>query len=612
MRLLAVAVLVIVPLFMGPIAAHAQAPKPAHGLAMHGSPKYGPNFKHFDYVNSNAPKGGEIRLSAIGTYNTFNPYTLKGDPAVGLGFLFETLMTSAQDEAFTEYGLLAESIRMPEDRSWVEFTLCPEARWHDGKPVTVEDVIWSLNTLRTKGRPFYRYYYRDVTKSEKTGSRTVKFTFKGTTNQELPLILGQLPILPKHYWAERQFDKTILDPPIGSGPYRIKSFKPGRSITYERVRDYWGANLPVSKGQYNADILRYDYYRDATVALEAFKSGDYDFRLENTSKVWATGYDSPSFRQGLYKIEEVRHEIPTGMQGFVFNTRKVMFKDKRVRQALAFAFDFEWTNKNLFYGQYARTASYFSNSELASTGLPSEKELAILNKYKGRIPDEVFSKTYQPPATDGTGRVRSNLRKASRILKSAGWVIKDGQRVHTETGQKLAFEVLLISPAFERVVLPFKRNLKRLGVEITVRTVDTAQYRKRTDDYDFDMVVSTYGQSLSPGNEQRDFWGSNAAARPGSRNLIGIRDPVIDEMIEDIVSAPDRDSLIIRTRVLDRVLLWNHYVIPHWHIRSFRIAFWDKFGRPIKTPKYGLGFNGWWVDTAKASALAGKLSSAKK
>ena len=612
MRLLAVAVLVIVPLFMGPIAAHAQAPKPAHGLAMHGSPKYGPNFKHFDYVNSNAPKGGEIRLSAIGTYNTFNPYTLKGDPAVGLGFLFETLMTSAQDEAFSEYGLLAESIRMPEDRSWVEFTLCPEARWHDGKPVTVEDVIWSLNTLRTKGRPFYRYYYRDVVKSEKTGSRTVRFTFKGATNQELPLILGQLPILPKHYWAERQFDKTILDPPMGSGPYRIKSFKPGRSITYERVRDYWGANLAVSKGQYNADILRYDYYRDATVALEAFKSGDYDFRLENTSKVWATGYDSPSFRQGLYKIEEVRHEIPTGMQGFVFNTRKVIFKDKRVRQALAFAFDFEWTNNNLFSGQYARTARYFSNSELASTGLPSEKELAILNKYKGRIPDEVLSKTYQPPATDGTGRVRSNLRKASRILKSAGWVIKDGQRVHTETGQKLAFEVLLISPAFERVVLPFKRNLKRLGVEITVRTVDTAQYRKRTDDYDFDMVVSTYGQSLSPGNEQRDFWGSNAAARPGSRNLIGIRDPVIDEMIEDIVSAPDRDSLIIRTRVLDRVLLWNHYVIPHWHIRSFRIAFWDKFGRPIKTPKYGLGFNGWWVDTAKASALAGKLSSAKK
>ncbi|NQV55331.1 MAG: ABC transporter substrate-binding protein, partial [Rhodospirillales bacterium] len=363
------------------VPAAAQSPKPTHGIAMHGAPKYGPDFTHFDYVNPNAPKGGELHLSALRTFNTFNPYVLRGDSAAGLGDLFETLMIGSEDEAFSEYGLLAETIQVPKDRSWVAFTLRPEARWHDGKPVTVEDVIWSLNTLRAKGRPFYRFYYRDVVKSEKTGPRTVKFTFKNTTNRELPLILGQLPILPKHFWASRDFEKTLLEAPLGSGPYRIKSFEAGRSITYERVKDYWGKDIPVNKGRYNSDIIRYDYYRDATVALEAFKSGDYDFRSEDTSKVWATGYDSPPFRKGLYKTEEIRHEIPTGMQGFVFNTRKELFKDKRVRRALAFAFDFEWTNKNLFYGQYARTNSYFSNSELAASGLPSPAELEILNKY---------------------------------------------------------------------------------------------------------------------------------------------------------------------------------------------------------------------------------------
>jgi microcin C transport system substrate-binding protein len=578
MRLLA-ALTALLPLILGSIPGHAEAPKPVHGIAMHGVPKYGTDFKHFDYVNPNAPKGGEMRFSALRTFNTFNPYTLKGDPVAGVNRLFESLMIGSADEAFSEYGLLAETIQTPKDRSWVAFTLRPEARWHDGKPVTVEDVIWSLNTLRTKGRPFYRFYYRDVVKAEKTGPRSVKFTFKDTANRELPLILGQLPVLPKHYWAKRDFEKTLLEAPVGSGPYRIKSFETGRSVSYERVKDYWGVNLPVNKGKNNPDIIRYDYYRDATVALEAFKAGDYDFRLENTSKVWATGYKSPSFRQGLYKTEEIRHENSTGMQGFVFNTRKELFKDPRVRQALAFGFDFEWTNKNLFYSQYTRTTSFFSNSELASSGLPTGKELEILNKYKGRIPDEVFSKSYQPPSTDG---------------------------------KHFAFEILLISPAFERVVLAFKRNLKRLGIDVSVRTVDTAQYRKRTDDYDFDMLVSGWGQSLSPGNEQQSYWGSAAGKRPGSRNLTGIDNEVIDEMIEAIIAAPDRDALVTATRALDRVLLWGHYVIPHWHIRIFRAAFWDKFGRAKITPKYGLGLDGWWVDPAKAQALAGKLASAKK
>ena len=596
-----------------PLASFAQNKKviPAHAIAMHGTPKYNSEFRHFDYVNPKAPKGGVIRQSALRTFNTFNPYTIKGDAAVGLGFIYESLMTSPQDAAFTEYGLIAQTIEVPKDRSWATFTLRKEARWHDEKPVTVEDVIWSLETLKKKGRPFYRFYYRDVTKVEKIGERKVKFTFGSTENRELPLIIGQLPILPKHYWEKRNFDKTTLEPPLGSGPYKIKSFEPGRAIVYERVKSYWGAELPVNIGRFNADIIRFDYYRDATVALEAFKAGDYDFRLENTSKTWATGYNSPAFKQGYYKKLEIKHQNPTGMQGFVFNTRKKLFQNPIVRQALAFAFDFEWTNQNLFYGQYARTNSFFSNSELASSGLPSKGELKFLKPLKKIIPPEVFTQTYNPPGTDGTGRIRKQLREARKLLQKAGWIVRNGKLVNKNFQEPFKFEILLISPAFERIVLPFVRNLKRLGIEASVRTVDTAQYRKRTDDFDFDMVVSTFGQSLSPGNEQREFWGSAAAMRPGSRNLAGIQSSVIDGLIELVISAPDRKSLITRTRALDRVLLWNHYVIPHWHIRSFRVAFWDKFGRPPKTPIYGLAFDAWWVDKNKSDRLASKLKRFK-
>ena len=584
---------------------------PVHGIAMHGKPKYDANFKHFDYVNPHAPKGGIIRQSALRTFNTFNPYTIKGDAAVGLGFLYESLMTSPQDEAFTEYGLIAESIEVPNNRSWAAFKLRAGARWHDGKPITVEDVIWSLNTLKKKGRPFYRFYYRDVLKVEKVGERKVKFTFGSNENRELPLIIGQLPILPKHYWEKRDFGKTTLEPPLGSGPYKIKTFEPGRAVVYERVKNYWGKKLPVNVGRYNADTIRFDYYRDATVALEAFKAGDYDFRFENTSKTWATGYNSPAFKEGFYKKLEVRHQNPTGMQGFVFNTRKRIFKNPLVRNALALAFDFEWTNKSLFYGQYTRTKSFFSNSELASSGKPSKQELNILNPIKEEIPPEVLTRMYKPPINDGTGKIRKQLRKALQLLEKAGWYVKDGILTNEKFREPFKFEILLISPAFERIVLPFARNLKRLGIEASVRTVDTAQYRKRTDDYDFDMVVSTFGQSLSPGNEQREFWGTTAAKRPGSRNLAGIQNPIIDKLIELVISAPDRKSLITRTRALDRVLLWNHYVIPQWHIRSFRIAFWDKFGRPPKTPIYGLAFDSWWVDKKKAKGLSSKISSFK-
>jgi microcin C transport system substrate-binding protein len=582
---------------------------PQHALALHGTPKYGPDFAHLDYVNPKAIKGGNVRLAEIGTFDSLNPYILKGIAAAGVSGLFDTLTYHADDEAFTEYGLLAESIEVADDNSWVTFTLRPQARFHDGSPVTAEDVMFSFNILKTKGHPFYRSYYANVQRAEQVGRRKVKFTFSSGENRELPLILGQMPVLSKAYWSHHDFEKTTLSPPLGSGPYKVESVEPGRSITYRRDPNYWGANLAVNVGRNNFDTLRYDYYRDATVALEAFKAGEYDLRVENVAKSWATGYDSPALKSGLIKQETIPHQQPTGMQGFVFNTRREIFKDPRVREALAYAFDFEWTNKNLFYNAYQRTRSYFSNSELAASGLPSKAELEILKPYRGRLPEAVFTKSYEPPATDGSGNLRRNLHTAIRLLKKAGWVINKGRLVHQQTGKPMAFELLLVSPSFERVALSFKHNLKRLGIDLSVRTVDSAQYQRRVENFDFDMIVAVWGESLSPGNEQRDFWSSAKADVPGSRNLAGIKDPVVDELVELLIHAPDRQNLIDRTRALDRVLLWGHYVIPHWHLRYFRVAYWDKFGRPQITPKYALGFDTWWIDPAKEAALNNRRSA---
>jgi microcin C transport system substrate-binding protein len=592
------ALLILAALFSGAATAAA-----THALALHGEPRYGPHFTHFDYVNPEAPKGGHVRLAEIGTFDSLNPFILKGVSAAGIGGLFDTLTYHANDEAFTEYGLLAETIEVAPDRSWVAYTLRPEGRFHDGSPVTADDVIFSFETLKTRGHPFYRAYYASVDKAEQLGEHKVRFRFASGENRELPLIIGQMPVLSKAYYETHPFDRTTLDPPLGSGPYLVDSVDPGRAITYRRNPDYWGRDLPVNVGRNNFDTIRHDYYRDGTVALEAFKAGEYDFRIENVAKNWATGYDSPALRHGLIKKENIPHEQPTGMQGFVYNTRREPFKDPRVRQALAYAFDFEWTNKNLFYGAYTRTKSYFSNSELASRGRPSPQELEILEPYRGRIPQTVFKRAYEPPSTDGSGHIRANLRQAVRLLKEAGWAIKGGRLVNAKTGQPMAFELLLVSPSFERVALPFKRNLKRLGIDMAVRTVDSAQYQKRVEDFDFDMIVGVWGQSLSPGNEQRDYWTSAKADTPGSRNLSGIRDPVVDELVETLIAAPDREALIHRTRALDRVLLYGYYVIPHWHLRSYRVAYWDKFARPATPPKYDLGFDTWWVDPAKAAAL---------
>jgi microcin C transport system substrate-binding protein len=562
---------------------------------MYGDLKYPPGFTHFEYVDPRAPKGGMVRLSALGTFDTLNPFVLKGVPPAGIGGTFDTLTVNSGDEPFSEYGLVAETIETPPDRSWVAFTLRPQARFHDASPITVEDVIWTFETLRKQGRPFFRAYYAHVTRAEAVGPRTVRFTFRGAQNRELPLIVGQMPVLSKAYWSGRDFAQTTLAPPLGSGPYRIASFEPGRSITYERVRDYWAADLPVMVGRHNFDVMRFDYYRDGTVALEAFKGGAYDFRAENSAKNWATAYDVPAVAQGRVRREEIPHEIPTGMQAFVFNTRRPMFEDPRVRRALAHAFDFEWANTALFYGAYTRTRSYYSNSELASRGRPGLKELEVLEPLRGRVPDEVFTTEYRPPASEGTEGRRRNLVTALGLLAQAGWVVRDMRLVHAETGRPMAFEILLNDPTWERITLPFRKNLERLGIDARVRTVDTAQYRYRLDRFDFDLVVSSWGQSLSPGNEQADYWGAERADEPGSRNLAGIRDPAVDELIEALIAAPDRESLVARTRALDRVLLWSHYVIPQWHIPSFRVAYWDKFGRPATSPKYELGFDTWWV-----------------
>ena len=583
-----------------------------HGTSLLGDLKYSPDFTHFDYVNPDALKGGDVRLSAIGSFDSLHPFILKGRSAAGLGLTFESLMAPANDEASSSYGLIAESVEIPDDLSWVAYTLRPEARWHDGSPITTDDVIFSFEMLKTKGHPFYRAYYASVASAEKTGPRTVKFTFGGRLNRELPQIVGQLPVLPKAVFENRNFEETTLEPIMASGPYRISDIDPGRAITYERLKDYWGADLPVNRGQYNFDRIRYDYYRDQTVALEAFKSNEYDFRQETAAKVWATGYDVPPVRDGWIITEEIRHENPTGMQAFVFNIRRDLFQDRRVREALSYAFDFEWANKNLFYGQYARTSSFFSNSELASSGLPSEAELRYLEPFRGQVPENVFAKAYQPPTTDGSGNVRANLRIAQRLLKSAGWTVRNGVLTNGATGQAMEFEILLVQPSFERVVLPFTRNLMKLGIEARVRTVDTSQYQNRIDEFDFDVSVQSFGQSLSPGNEQRDWWASATADVRGSRNTIGIKNPVIDSLIDSIIEAPDRQSLIAATQAMDRVLLWNHYVIPQWHSRVFRVAYWNRFSRPAITPKYGLGLFTWWIDPDKDAEHKRRTSTQSK
>ncbi|MDC0661851.1 extracellular solute-binding protein [Marinobacter sp. SS21] len=565
---------------------------------MHGTPAYPADFEHFDYVNPAAPKGGTLRLSVVANgFDSFNPFVIRAVAAAGINtYLYDTLLKSSADEAFSAYGLIAESVETPADRSYVAFNLRESARFQDGKPITAEDVEFSFNVLTTEGHPFYRNYYGDVSKVTVENSHRIRFDFGDTENRELPLILGQFPILPKHYWQEREFGKNGLTPPVGSGPYRIGEFDAGRSITYQRVEDYWAKDLPVRKGQFNFDRVRYDYYTDDTVALESFKAGNYDFRLESSAKNWATAYTGDKFDKGEIVTEAVVHHRPVGLQGFAFNTRQPQFADRRVRQALAYAFDFGWANTNLFFDQYTRTDSYFENSELASTGLPQGDELAILEPFRDQLPPDVFESVYTPPSTNGSSSLRDNLRTAFNLLKEAGYEIRNRQMVNVETGEPLRFEILLAQKNFERVVLPFETNLEKLGIEVDVRLVDTTQYIQRVRNFDFDIVTQVFPQSDSPGNEQRDFWSSQSVDATGSRNIIGVNNPVVDQLIDLVIQAPDRESLVHRVRALDRVLLHGHYTIPQWHLTKDRIAYRAHLQRPEVTPKDGIDLDNWWIE----------------
>lgn len=592
----------LVLLISQPHAGHGDDSQRLHAITLMDHPKYGPDFQHLDYVNPAAPKGGHVTYAVVGSFDNFNPFIIKGN-AAGLPGVFETLATSTADDSMTEYGLIAESMDVANDRSWMIFNLRPQARWQDGRPITADDVIFSFNILVEKGDPHWRSYYANVAKVEALDAHRVKFTFKTNTNRELPNILGQFPILPKHFWQGRKFEEPLTDPPLGSGPYKLSRVDMGRSFTMERVPDYWGKNLPINIGRNNFDTMRYDYYRDPQIAFEAFKSGAVDFRRENSSKNWATSYDLPQIKNGLMKKEVLPDANPFGFQGYGFNLRRPIFSDRRVREAIIQAFDFEWSNKTLFYGLYSRDRSYFENSELAATGLPSADELKLLEPFRGKIPDEVFTTEYQPPKTDGSGDARANLDRAAALLDQAGWKIVNGKR--QRNGQNLTFEILLDNALFERISQPFVQNLRRLGIDASIRTVDPAQFENRMRSFDYDMTVVRIGESLSPGNEQRDYWGSKSADEPGGLNYMGIKDSAIDAMIEKIVSAQSRQDLVTAVHALDRLLQWGFYAVPHFTNKNFWIVFWDKFGRPDKLPdpEYDIGQDAWWIDPVKLAAV---------
>jgi len=599
-------------------AAHAQSSEPAwrHALSLFGDIKYPADFKRYDYVNPDAPRGGVTRLISVGTFDNFNIAVagIKGSLAPAVTQIYETLMAKSLDEVVTEYGLLAEAASHPEDFSWVVYRLRKEARWHDGKPVTPDDVIFSIESLK-KLSPMYGSYYRHVVKTEKSGERDIKFTFDGPGNRELPTIVGELPVLPKHWWEgtdeqgrKRDISATTLEKPLGSGPYRIKEFVAGRSVTLERVKDYWGEKLPVRVGQNNFDEMRFEFFRDNLVALEAFKADQADWIAENSAKQWATAYDFPAVVEKRVVKEEFPINDSGRMQAFVLNNRREQFKDARLRRAFNYAFDFEEMNKQLFYGQYKRINSYFEGTELACSGVPQGQELQILEKLRDKVPSEVFITAYINPVGGNPENVRNNLREAAKLLKQAGYEVRD-QKLTDPTGKPVVVEILVQDPSAERIALFYKPSLERIGVTASIRVVDDAQYQNRLRSFDFDMIIDQWGESLSPGNEQREFWGSQSADQPGSRNTIGIKNPAVDALIEQVIFASDRDSLVAATRALDRVLLWNFYVVPQFTYGFSRYARWDRFSHFEPMPKYGRSGlpSLWWYDAEKAARI-GKRS----
>ncbi len=582
-----------------------------HGLSLFGEPQYPPGFAHFDYVNAAAPKGGSVREIALGTFDSFNTVVagVKGVAAASVELIYDTLLTSALDEVSTEYGLLAEAVSYPDDFSSATYRLRAAAKWHDGQPVTPEDVIFSFNAFKTYN-PRYAAYYRHVARIEKSGEHEITFVFDSPGNRELPQIVGQLHVLPQHWWEgtdkngkKRNISETTLEPPLGSGVYRIKEFSPGRNVVYERVKDYWGRDLAVNLGVNNFDELGFEYFRDTLVALEAFRGNKVDWRSENSAKNWATAYDFPAVAEKRVILEEFPINSFGVMQAFAFNIRRAKFQDPRVRLAFNYAFDFEEMNKQIFFGQYHRINSYFDGTELACSGLPQGRELEILETVRDKVPPEVFTTAYSNPVGGDPQAVRNNLREAARLFKEAGYEIRNGKLVDGKTGEPYAVEFLAEDPSFERVFLFYKPSLDRLGVTVAVRTVDSSQYENRLRDWDYDILTNSWGESLSPGNEQRGFWGSQAADQPGSNNVIGIKNPAVDALIDQVIFAKSRDDLVAATKALDRVLLWNHYVVPQWTYGQQRTARWDRFGRPDPLPKYGAAAfpTVWWWDADKAA-----------
>jgi microcin C transport system substrate-binding protein len=611
----------VILLMLASFAPARAEPEKHHALSLIRPPKYPAGFQNFDYVNVNAPKGGTAKLSTISTYDNLNAAVFRGNLALGLNphgatpIILDTLMLRSEEEAGTQYCLICEWVSFPPDYSSVTFKLRDGAKWHDGQPITTEDVIYSMEAAKGKdpntGLPYdpaFAQYYHNVVKSEKTGEREVTFTFDMTGNRELPVIAGELTIFPKHYWTgtdgngkPRDISKTTLEPPLGSGPYKIAEMRPGDWIAYERVPDYWGKDLPVRRGQNNFNRVEFQYYGDRTVALEAFKAGQYDFRVERSAKAWATAYDFPAVNDGRVIKKDVVLERPKPMQGFVFNLRRPKFQDIRVRRAFNLAYDFEWANQNLYYGQYARPSSFFQGQELAAQGLPSPEELALLEPLRDKIPPEVFTKEYKNPVNATPNDYRVHLREAAHLLNEAGYTVTDNQ-LRNSSGEVFSVEFLIADQQLQRIVLPYVENLKRLGIDAVVRLVDSTEEKRRQDSFDFDVIIDVLAQSESPGNEQRDFWGSAAADQPGSRNAMGIKNPAVDTLVEKIIFAPNRDALVTACRALDRVLLWGGYVVPQVYSPSEHIAYWNKFGAPNPLPKLQIGFPDiWWSDAALAA-----------
>ena len=577
----------------------------SHALSVFGNVKYDKNFTHFDYVNPNAPKGGTTKLHSSGGFDSLNPFIIKGLKAPGLSMMFESLMVGSLDEPQSYYGLIADSVDLAADKSSISFTINPKAAWHDGSPITVDDVIFSLNVLKEKGDPYYRLQYKPITKAEKTGARRVTFTFVDGSNRDLPFTVASMPILSKTYYETVDFEKSTLEPPMASGPYRPADIEANRKLTYKRVENYWGKDIPARKGQYNFDAIRFDVYRDETVGLEAFKAGEYDLREEYIARNWATAYNIPAVKEGRIAKNNIPHAIPRGMQGFVINLRKSKFKDVRVREAISMSMDFNWMNRALFFDAYERNDSFFQNTQFAAKGLPSKGELALLEPFREQLPPALFTSEYHPPTTDGNGNNRENLLRGQQLLNEAGWKLVDGKRIHEKTGEELTVEFMMRQRTFERVIAPMKKDLKRLGIASSFRLVDDSQYQKRVEEKDFDIISQWWNIGvIYPGNEQRQYWHSSQANVSASNNLSGIESPVIDTLLDKLDAAQTEDALRPAARALDRVLLWEHVFIPHWHISSFRTAYWNKFGIPKTRPLYGLGFDTWWIkpsDTQEGS-----------